>query len=126
MAVELGGEEAGPAHLAVADDVDAGRLLVAQGQVHRVVQHLGEIRRPELATLGGVDAGHEPGRTRVRPDDAGEQAVGHAAASVKANRRAGLSTKKRFRASASWPAAPSASENPSSSQVRPGSPPNAW
>ena len=61
-AVELGGEEAGPAHLAVADDVDAGLLLVAQGEVDGVVEHLVEIGRPELAALGGGDPGHEPRR----------------------------------------------------------------
>ena len=41
MPVELGGEEAGPTHLAVAHDVDAGRLLVLDREVDCVVQHLG-------------------------------------------------------------------------------------
>ena len=63
--VELGGEEAGPAHLAVGDHVDAGRLLVPDREVHGVVEHLREVGRPELATLGGLDAGHEPRRPRV-------------------------------------------------------------
>ena len=76
--VELGGEEARPPHLAVADEVDAGVLLVAQREVDRVVQHLREIDRPELAALGGRDPGHEPRRARVRPDDAGPEPFGHA------------------------------------------------
>ncbi len=48
--VELGGEEAGPAHLAVADDVDPGLGLVAQREVDAVVEQLGEVGRPVLAT----------------------------------------------------------------------------
>ena len=62
VAVELGGEEARPPHLAVAHDVDAGGLLVAQGEVDRVVEHLGQVRRTELAAFGRVDPGHEPRR----------------------------------------------------------------
>ena len=58
--VELGGEEAGPSHLAVADDVDAGRLLVVQGKVDRVVEHLLEVGGSELATLRSGDPGDEP------------------------------------------------------------------
>ena len=58
--VELGGEEAGAPHLAVAHDVDAGFLLVAQREVDRVVEHLLEIDRAELAALRGRDAGDEP------------------------------------------------------------------
>ena len=60
VAVELRGEEAGPPHLAIADDVDAGLLLVAQRQVDSVGQHLLEIDRSEVATLGGRDAADEP------------------------------------------------------------------
>ena len=60
VAVELGGEEAGAPHLAIADDVDAGALLVADREIHAVVEHLGQIGRAELAPLGGRDPGHEP------------------------------------------------------------------
>ena len=62
--VELGREEPGPSHLAVADDVDAGLLLVVQCEIDRVLEHLLEVRG-ELATLGGRDPGHEPGRPGV-------------------------------------------------------------
>ena len=92
VAVELGGEEAGPAHLAVADDVDAGPLLVADREVDAVVEHLREIGRAELAALGGVDPGHEPRRPRVRADHARQQAaraVGRADRSGRAGRSAG-------------------------------------
>ena len=93
--VELGREEAGPPHLAVADDVDAGLLLVAQGEVHRVVEHLLEVGRAELAALGSVDPGHEPRRSRVRADDAGEERLlAHRSPSANAYARAGLSTNR--------------------------------
>ena len=127
VAVELGGEEARPAHLAVGDDVDAGRFLVADRDVDRVVEHLREVDRPELPALRRGQAGHEPGRPGVRPDDAREQAagpvrgtdgLGHAVLPVmlagvvsarpaaggrraKANARAGLSTKTARQTSAS-------------------------
>ena len=58
--IELGGEEAGAPHLAVADDVDAGLFLVAQGEVDGVVEHLLQVGRAELTALRGRDAGHEP------------------------------------------------------------------
>ena len=65
MLVELRREEPRPAHLPIAHDIDAGLFLVADRQIHGVVQHLGEVRRPELAALRGIDTGHEPGGTRV-------------------------------------------------------------
>ena len=73
--VELGGEEAGPAHLAVADDVDAGFFLVVDREIDRVVEHLGQVVGAELAALRGIDAGHEPRRSRVRADHAGQQSI---------------------------------------------------
>ena len=75
--VELGGEEAGAPHLAVAHDVDARLLLVAQREVDRIVEHLIEIDRAELAALRGCDARHEPRGPRMRADDARAQDRGH-------------------------------------------------
>ncbi len=60
VAVELGREEAGPPHLAVGDDVDAGLLLVAQGGVDRVVERLPQVCRAELAPGSGRHRGHQP------------------------------------------------------------------
>ena len=55
--IELGREEAHAAHLAVGHDVDAGLLLVAQGQVHGVVLDLADVGRSQLTR----------GRRRPRP-----------------------------------------------------------
>ena len=76
VAVELGGEEADATHLAVGHDVDAGVLLVAQGHVDRVVLDLADVRRPELAALGGRDREVEPARMGVRADDRRRQRRG--------------------------------------------------
>ena len=62
VAVELGREKAGPAHLAVGDDVDPAVLLVAERGVDRVVVDLAEVHRPELAALGGATGTIQPGR----------------------------------------------------------------
>ena len=75
VAVELGREEAGPAHLPVGHDVDARPLLVVDRDVDGVGVHLLEIHRAELAALRRVEAGHEPRRPGVRADDAREQAA---------------------------------------------------
>ncbi len=72
VAIELGREEAGPSHLAVGDDVDAGLLLVADRRVHRVVQRLPEVGRPQLATGVGGHRGDQPRGVGVRADDARE------------------------------------------------------
>jgi hypothetical protein len=109
VAVELGGEEAGPAHLAIADHVDPGLLLVADREVDAVGEELGEIRPPELAALGGRDPVGEPARVRVRPDDTRQERLpvhrlrAHRLTSANANARAGLSTKKPRRTVASIP-----------------------
>ena len=121
--VELGREEARAAHLAVADDVDAGLLLVAQREVDRVVEHLGEVGRSELAALGRVDPGHEPGRPGVRADDARQQwLVTHRSTSAKANARAGLSTNRRRRAAASTPRSSSSAVKPREQPAETGRP----
>ena len=123
MPVELGGEEAGPAHLAVADDVDAGLLLVADREVDRVVEHLGEVGRPELAALRGVDA--RPRTTTGRACEpttlvSSRRSCAHlrSIGSAKANARAGFvdeqSTSRTGRVDAR--AASIAAVNPSSSQ----------
>ena len=105
--VELRGEEAGTAHLAVGHEVDPGVLLVAQREIDGVVQHLREVRGTELTAFGGVDPRHEPRRPGVRPDHAGAEGVGHGVVprSVGANAkiRAGLSTNRRRRTSAPRP-----------------------
>ena len=75
VAVELGREEAGPAHLAVGHDLDTGVLLVADREIDRVVEHLGEVDRAELTPIGRVEAGDEPGRPSMRPDDAGQESA---------------------------------------------------
>jgi hypothetical protein len=122
--VELGGEEAGAAHLAVGHDVDAGALLVAQRDIDGVVVQLGGIGRPELAALDGGDARDEPARPGVRSDDARQEPLAHPPLpSAIANTRAGFSTNSRRRAAASMPAASISALKPSSSQVRPGLPP---
>ena len=124
MPVELGGEEPGPAHLSVADDIDPGRLLVTDRDVHAVVEHLGEVGRSELAALGGGDARGEPAGMGVRPDDARqERLVAHAGTSENANARAGLSTKNRCRSAAFRPRASMAPLNWPRRKVSPGEPP---
>jgi hypothetical protein len=106
VAVELGREEAGPAHLAVADHVDPGPLLVVDREVHAVVEQLREVRGTVLAPRGGGDRVGEPAGVGVRPDDARQQRlVAHGRTSVNANARAGLSTKRRWRIPASMPRA---------------------
>src|SRR5207342_3149768 len=116
--IELGGEEPGAAHLAVAHHIDAGLLLVAQGEVDRIVEHLLEVDRPELAALGGGDPGDEPRRPRVRAHDARAQDPGHrsppSSAAANANARAGFATNRHARIAASRPAASMAAVKPSS------------
>src|SRR5581483_620268 len=58
-------------HLAVGDHVDAGPLLVADGDLNRVVEQLASVGRPVLALFDRVEPGPEPARDRVRADDAG-------------------------------------------------------
>ena len=52
--------EAGPAHLAVADDVEAGLLLVEDGPINGVVERLLDIDRPEPVGLHQFLGGVEP------------------------------------------------------------------
>ena len=49
-----------PPHLAVADHVDAGALLVANGELGRVGEHLALVGRAVLAGLHLVERGPEP------------------------------------------------------------------
>ena len=126
MPVELGREEAGPPHLAVADDVDAGLLLVAQRQVDRIVEHLLEVDRAEPAPFGFGDPGHEPGRPRMRADDTRAKDLGHPSPPsivANANARAGFVTNRPARTVASIPPASIVALKPSSSQPSPGDPP---
>jgi hypothetical protein len=60
VVVELGREEAGTAHLAVAHHVDARVFLVPQGDIHRVVEHLRQVDRSEFTSLRAVEACNEP------------------------------------------------------------------
>jgi len=126
MLVELGGEEAGPPHLPIRDDVDARLLLIADREVDRVVEHLGEVGRPELAALGGGDPAREPAGMRMRPDDARQEfLVTHPSTSANENARAGLSTKNPRRIWASRPRVSISAANSRSRYPRPGEPPNA-
>ena len=65
VAVELGGEEACAAHLAVGDDVDSGLLLVAERGVDRVVLELGDVDRAKLTASGGGHTDNQPRRMGV-------------------------------------------------------------
>ena len=71
--LDQSGDEMPACLLAVADDVDAGRLLVAQHQAHRILHALGERLaleqpgRPELVRLG------QPGGFGQAADDGGLQ-----------------------------------------------------
>ena len=129
MAIELGGEEAGTAHLAVGHDVDAGLLLVAQRGVDGVVLELGDIGRPELAATGRGDADDQPRRMGVRADDTRREVAAEArrrlrhAISAKANARAGFVTKSSRWSSASMPRTRIASANSPSRNAHPGDPP---
>src|SRR6266542_4966749 len=73
-------EEEAP-HLAVADHVDAGALLVADGELGGVVEGLPHVGLPVLARLDLVERGPEPGGEAVAPHDVGveqREAGGHA------------------------------------------------
>ena len=127
VAVELGGEEAGAAHLAIRDHVDPGRFLVVDREIDGIVEHLGEVGRAELATLRRRDPGDEPAGMGVRPDDAGQELfVTHRSTSANANARAGLSTKScASDLGVRGRAPPSQSLNSRRRYARPGEPPNA-
>jgi hypothetical protein len=90
-------------------------------------EHLGEVGRAELAPLGRIDPGHEPGRSGVRSDDAGQESIPHpptsSAMEAKANALAGSSTNHRRRRSSPSPWSTIAFVNPTRSQTRPGPPP---
>ncbi len=123
--VELGREEARPAHLAVADDVDPGLLLVPNRQVDAVGEQLVQVGRTELAPLGGVDPGREPARVGVGSHDARqERFVTHGPTSANENARAGAVTNIDWRVSAGMPRAVSWSVKSPSRNDRPGAPPN--
>ena len=69
------------AHLPVADDVDAGPLLIADRELGRVVERLFHVRVPVVARLDLVERGPEPAREAVAPHDVGGdrgQGGGHA------------------------------------------------
>jgi hypothetical protein len=51
VAVKLGCEETTAPHLTVRDEIDTRIILVAQGDIDRIVQHLLYIRRSKLAPL---------------------------------------------------------------------------
>ena len=59
------------AHLAVADHVDAGALLVADRELGGVVEGLPHVGLPVLAGLDPVERGPEPGREAVAAHDVG-------------------------------------------------------
>src|SRR5438093_13288026 len=104
MPVELGGEEPGPAHLSVADDIDPGRLLVTDRDVHAVVEHLGEVGRSELAALGGGDAGGDPPGRGCGPTEPGKRRfVAQAGTPETRNLEAGWSRNSQAGAGASAP-----------------------
>ncbi len=67
--IELGGEEARSAHLAVGHDIDPGVGLVAQREVDGVIEDLGDVRGTQVPASGGIHREREPARTGVRPDD---------------------------------------------------------
>src|SRR5437870_9431109 len=71
VSVESHGEKARPAYLAVADHINAGILLIKQGQVHRVIQCPFDVSRPILASLGCGQSGMEPTRPSVGAGHAG-------------------------------------------------------
>jgi hypothetical protein len=110
VSVEGCREETRPAHLAVGQDVDASRLLLTDGEIDSIVEQLGDVGRADLPTLGGGQAGEEPGRSGVGAGRARQQAAGRSihirppdddgvagaragSLRVKAKARAGLSTK---------------------------------
>ena len=60
VAIELGREEADPPHLTLGDDIDPGVLLVAHGDVDRVVLELADVPRAQLAAFGRGHGQVEP------------------------------------------------------------------
>ena len=97
--VELGREEASPAHLAVGHDVDAGLLLVpdARGRPRRRAARDVRLRRTRPRSAAAIGRREKPARVgRSEPADARSAAMRrsvHSLASdgsVKANARAGL------------------------------------
>src|SRR5207245_3518295 len=104
---------------------DASRFLVADREIDRLVEHLGEIRGAELAALGGRDPRHEPAGMGMRSDNAGQESVGHRPTSANANARAGFCTKRRSLVAAPSPWWSIRALNSRSRYERPGEPPNA-
>ena len=123
--IELGGEESGATHLAVGDHVDARRFLVADREIDRVVEHLGEIRGTELAALRRGNPRDEPAGVGMRPDDARDELVRHRSTSENAKARAGFWTKRRSLVAAPRPWWSMSALNSRSRYERPGEPPNA-
>ena len=129
VAIELGGEKAGTAHLAVGDHVDARLLLVAERDVDRVVLELGDVGGPKLTATGRGDADDQPRRVGVRADDTRGEVAAEArrrlrhAISAKANARAGFVMKISRWSSASMPRTRIASANSPSRNAHPGDPP---
>ena len=68
-----GPHEAGSPHLAVADDVEPGLLLIRDRAVDGVVEGLGDVGRTEAIRLHQLLRRVEPRRLRVAPDDRGRQ-----------------------------------------------------
>ena len=128
VAVELGREEAGAAHLAVAITTSIPAvLLVADREIDRVVEHLGEVRRPELAALGRRDPGDEPDGRACDPTTLVRSARGSSGATSMdaANAKPGGVVDEQAVADRGIEPARvhQLGVNPSSSQVSPGSPP---
>src|SRR5439155_10118864 len=65
------------AHLAVGDDVDAGRLLEGDGLVDAGVLDLLELRRPDLIPLQPLPGGGQARGPQEAPDDLAAGLEGH-------------------------------------------------
>ena len=129
VSVELGGEEARAAHLAVRDDVDAGVLLVAERGIDRIVLELGDVDGAKLTASGSGHADDQPRRMGVRAHDARCQIAAEPRRRLrhetpaKTNARPGLPTKIASCASEPMPRSRICSANGPSRNVQPGEPP---
>ena len=94
VAVELGREEAGPAHLAVGDHVDPGLLLVADREVdaRRRASRRDRPARTRRAGRAAIPATNQPDGRATRRRWSGAPRGSSRSTSAKANARAGLST----------------------------------
>src|SRR5438477_221204 len=62
-------DEVPAAHLAVGDNVDAGSLLIQNGEVDRVVERLARVAWAVFVLLDCFERGPEPARNRVTSDN---------------------------------------------------------